>query len=400
MKQAIVIGGSLGGLFAANLLLRNGWDVTVYERTSDELAERGAGVVTHTELFAALERMGVPVDPPIGVQVSGRVTLGRDGAVIGTRPHPQILTAWGRLYSLLKTAFPSARYISGKHLDRIEQAGDQVTAIFSDGSSARADLLVGADGIRSTVRHQFAPDAVPNYAGYVAWRGLVEEADLSPATHDALFGSFGFCLPPHEQILGYPVAGAFNAMEPGKRRYNFVWYRPAGDAELRRLCTDDAGKVYENGIPPPLISKTVVAEARAAADTVLAPQFAELLAQTEQPFFQPIFDLESPRLVFGRVVLLGDSAFVARPHCGMGVTKAAGDAVALVDLMATHGIDQGLERYDAERRKFGARIVTHARHLGAYMQAQLSTPRERTMADRYRTPDAVMRETAVAPVFD
>jgi 2-polyprenyl-6-methoxyphenol hydroxylase-like FAD-dependent oxidoreductase len=165
------------------------------------------------------------------------------------------------------------------------------------------------------------------------------------------------------------------------------------------MCTDETGKVHDYGIPPPMISKAVMAETRSAANAMLSPQFAEVVARTIQPFFQPIYDLESPELVFGRVVLLGDSAFVARPHCGMGVTKAAGDAVALSDLMTQFGIDDGLKRYNESRTAFGSRIVAHARHLGAYMQAQLKTAHEREMAERYRTPDAVMTETAVAPAF-
>ena len=398
MKTAIVIGGSLGGLLAANLLLRSGWNVHVYERVADELAERGAGIVTHPELFEAFARIGIS-SAQIGVEVPARVTVDRSGKCIGNRPHPQTLTAWGRLYVLLKNALPAACYSSGKQLVEVTQQPGAVSARFADGTVANADLLIGADGIRSTVRAQFAPEVKPQYAGYVAWRGLVEEADLTLQTHRDIFDYFGFCLPPREQMLGYPVAGAHNAMEPGKRRYNFVWYRPADEDELRRLSTDDSGKVHDNGIPPPLISKRVLDEIRRTASEILAPQFAEIVQKTPQLFFQPIFDLESPRIAFGRVALLGDSAFVARPHCGMGVTKAAGDALAMVDLMAEHGIDAGLQRYSEARVEFGRKIVAHARHLGAYMQAQLRTDHERDMAERYRTPEAVMKETAVPPAF-
>jgi 2-polyprenyl-6-methoxyphenol hydroxylase-like FAD-dependent oxidoreductase len=128
---------------------------------------------------------------------------------------------------------------------------------------------------------------------------------------------------------------------------------------------------------------------------LLAPQFAEIVGLTREPFFQPIYDLESPQLAFGRVALLGDAAFVARPHVGMGVTKAAEDAVALAEaLREARDVASGLQDYARTRRGFGAKVVARARHLGAYMQAQVRTSAERAMAERYRTPEAVMRETA------
>jgi 2-polyprenyl-6-methoxyphenol hydroxylase-like FAD-dependent oxidoreductase len=131
---------------------------------------------------------------------------------------------------------------------------------------------------------------------------------------------------------------------------------------------------------------------------VLAPQFAEVVEKTENLFFQPIFDLESSSLAFGRVALLGDAAFVARPHCGMGVTKAAGDAMALAKALGdSPDVAQALQAYERPRVEFGKFIVGHARALGAYMQAQLRTPQEQAMAERYRSVEAVMRETAVSP---
>lgn len=394
--RVAVIGGSLGGLFAANLLHRAGWEVAVYERVGEELAERGAGVVTHPELFEILASLGIE-DEQIGVPVQSRITLSAQGTLVGEHPHPQVLTAWGRLYALLRNALPVACYHKGRQLVDLAQDAEQVTACFADGSQARADLLVAADGIRSTVRQLLAPEVEPRYAGYVAWRGLVEEEVLSPDTHRRLFGHFGFCLPPREQMLGYPVAGPQNAMQAGQRRYNFVWYRPADEAELARLSTDNTGKVHEKGIPPPLISDAVLRELREAAQRSLSPQFAEVVMRTPQPFFQPIYDLESPRLAFGRVLLLGDAAFVARPHCGMGVTKAAGDALALAGWLDRLPLGEALAAYSRERVAYGEGIVAHARHLGAYMQAQLLTEHEVRMAERYRTPDAVMRETAVPP---
>jgi 2-polyprenyl-6-methoxyphenol hydroxylase-like FAD-dependent oxidoreductase len=395
--RVIVVGGSLAGLMVGNLLHRQGWDVHVYERVRDELSGRGAGIVTHPELFEALKRAGVTVDSTIGVEVFSRVTFARDGGVVGERPLRQVVTGWGRLYRLLLEVFPREQYHAGRALAAIEQGADAVTALFEGGERATGSLLIGADGIRSTVRGFFLPRVRPQYAGYVAWRGLAHESAFSRSTHDALFPRFAFCLPPREQMLGYPIAGAGDTTEPGRRRFNFVWYRPADEnRELRRLLTDDDGRFFPEGIAPHLVSARIIAEMRADAERILSPQFAEVVRLTEQPFIQPIYDLESPRIAFGRVALVGDAAFVARPHCGLGVSKAGGDAMALADALAkAGGVDAALAAFNEERCRFGAAVVTHARRLGAYMQAQLKTPEERAMAERYRTPEVVMRETAV-----
>ncbi|MGU7782088.1 FAD binding domain-containing protein [Burkholderia sp. PU8-34] len=400
-RKAAIIGGSLGGLFTANLLLRNGWDVDVFERVPEELSGRGAGIVTHPELFDAMLAAGVRVDESIGVKVESRITLAQDGSIVSERRLPQTLTAWSKMYHVLRAALPDQHYHAGASVTGVADGPDRATVTLSDGSVVHADLVVAADGFRSAVRERFLPDARLQYAGYVAWRGLVDELALSDATRAALFGNFAFGLPPREQILGYPVAGQGNSTKPGERRYNFVWYRATSeDKDLPNLLTDETGKLWSGGIPPTLIRREVLADVEEAAHTLLAPQFAEVVSRATQPLFQPIFDLEVPQMAFGRIALLGDAAFVARPHCGMGVTKAAGDAMALVAALATRGDTlDALAEYSDVRTQFGIAIVQHARHLGAYMQAQLQNETEREMAERYRTPEAVMRETAVPPQF-
>ncbi|CAG9246629.1 Monooxygenase [Burkholderia diffusa] len=398
-RKAVIVGGSLGGLFAANLLLRNGWDVDVYERVPEALSGRGAGIVTHPELFDVMRAAGVRIDESIGVKVESRITLSQDGAVASARRLPQTLTAWSKMYHVLRAALPDQHYHPGAVVTDVSDGPAHASVTLSDGSVVRADLVVAADGFRSAIRERLVPDARLQYAGYVAWRGLVDEVALSDATHATLFDKFAFGLPPHEQILGYPVAGQGNSTLPGERRYNFVWYRATSeDIDLPNLLTDETGKLWAGGIPPTLIRRDVLADLEDAAHALLAPQFAEVVSRATQPLFQPIYDLEVPRMAFGRIALLGDAAFVARPHCGMGVTKAAGDALALVASLATRADTlDALSEYSETRTAFGIAIVQHARHLGAYMQAQLKNDTEREMAERYRTPEVVMRETAVPP---
>jgi 2-polyprenyl-6-methoxyphenol hydroxylase-like FAD-dependent oxidoreductase len=390
--RAIIIGGSLGGLFAANLLLRQGWDVEVFEHSGAALAGRGAGIITHPGLFACLRRIGIVIDESFGVDIPERVTFDRSGSAVATLALPQCLTTWGRLYELLKGALPAERYHFGRSFRRLDQSAEGVIVHFADGTGAQGDLLIGADGIRSSVRAQLLPAAKPLYAGYVAWRGLADERAFDANTHRELFPRFAFCLPEGEQMLGYPVAGFGNSTRPGQRCYNFVWYRPAHEArELQQLCLDSAGRSHDMAVPPPLIRSEVLADMRNAAGRLLSPQFAEVVRHARQPFFQAIFDLESPRMVIGRAALLGDAAFVARPHCGMGVTKAAGDAMALADALRETGDDlaAALAVYEAKRSRVGATVVGHGRELGAYLQGSADAA-----AARHHTPQAVMREIA------
>jgi 2-polyprenyl-6-methoxyphenol hydroxylase-like FAD-dependent oxidoreductase len=392
-RRALVIGGSLGGFLAANLLLRAGWDVEVFEQSSAELTGRGAGIISHPALFHALQRIGISLDDSYGVDVPIRTTHDRSGATIATLAIRQIFTTWGRLHQLLREAFPRERYHFGASFARLAQDDRGITARFASGRTARGDLLVGADGVRSSVRAQLAPAAKPRYAGYVGWRGLAEENALTPAVHRELIDKFIFCLPPCEMMLCYPVAGFTNSTRPGERCLNFVWYRPADESrELARLCTDVNGRRHGMSIPPPLIRPEVLAELRSAADEFLSPQLAEVVRHARQPFFQPIFDVESPHMAFGRVALVGDAAFVARPHVGMGVTKGAGDATALADCLVETGNDvpSALARYESRRLRVNAAVVAHGRELGAWLQG-INTPE----AHRHHTPEAVMAEIAV-----
>lgn len=224
----------MGGLFAGNMLCRAGWKVDLYERVAGPLSDRGAGIVTHDELLSALELAGARVDEHLGVRIFERATIDRHGNIVASLPYDQILTAWSRLLHVLEEAFPSDHYHRGKVLKYVQQDNNSATAHFDDGSRDTADILIGADGIRSTTRAQLMPDQQPEYAGYVAWRGLVNEDELSSAARDQLMDSFAFCLPPGEQMLTYPVAGKENATAKGSRRLNFVWYRPAAfDTELK-----------------------------------------------------------------------------------------------------------------------------------------------------------------------
>ena len=309
----------MAGLFSALFLRRRGWDVALYERSPVPLTGRGAGIMTHPELHRALAALGLDTSRDFGVAIEERVALDAAGAVVAPQAAPADL-------HLLEPAVRAAgrraggrvgrgAYQLGKDLVRVTQDGDGVAAHFADGTSAAGDILVGADGLRSAVRAQYLPRVA---AAVRRLRGLARPSRRAAAAAAALgqelFGQFSFCLPPGEQFLGYPVAGPGNDLRPGHRSWNVVWYRPADEAtELPRLLTDATGRTHEVSIPPPLIAPAVIAEMRTAAERLLPPPLRAAVALIAQPFLQPVYDLESPALAFGRVALAGDAAFVVRP---------------------------------------------------------------------------------------
>ncbi len=369
-RRAVVIGGSTGGLFAAGMLRAAGWDADIYERTTDDLAGRGAGIGITLELLQAMERVGARVDPSMGAPIASYRWIGRDGDLRFEHFHYMAASAWARIYQPLRASFPDSHYHAGRNLVRIEQGDRSAVAVFADGAHIEADLIVAADGALSTIRGQLLPEVLPAYTGYVAWRGVVAESAVAPAVRDVVAGHIVFSFQDGEMMLTMLMPGEGEDVRPGRRRYYFIWYhRTENQAALRDLFTDAEGRDHGVSIPPPLIRPDVIAAMKARAGASFASPLDEIVRAAPMPLLQAISDMESPRLAFGRVALLGDSAFVARPHVAGGITKAALDSEALVDALAAHAdVPAALAAYEVSQLDFGRRIVAHARRLGSYVE--------------------------------
>ena len=161
------------------------------------------------------------------------------------------------------------------------------------------------------------------------------------------------------------------------------------------LLTDDDGHHYPTGIPPLKVSWKHIAHMRKVAQEILAPQYAEILEKTAVPFLQAIYDVRSEQIVFDRIALMGDAAFVGRPHVGMGVTKAGDEAMVIAKHIAAIGATPAaFNAYSDERLKLGQQVVARAQYLGRYMQAQGSKG-NRDNEKLKRNADTVMAETAI-----
>jgi 2-polyprenyl-6-methoxyphenol hydroxylase-like FAD-dependent oxidoreductase len=399
-RRAIIIGGSMSGLFSAAFLRQIGWECDVYERSRVELVGRGAGITTHPELLAALEACGAGTHD-LGVEVPKRMALDRAGRITEERPLRQILTSWDRLQRLLRATIDPAHYHLGWTFERVEQDGSGVRVHFDGGRVERGDILVGGDGVRSAVRGQVAPELQPIYAGYYIWRGSPNESDLSPRTLKEIFPYFVFYLPPRQEIITYPIAGFDDDLRPGHRRYNFIWYRCADAAQLQQMNVDRNGVQHEFSVPPPLIRPELIEAMYADARDIMPEVLLDCVMTMKQPFITPIYDFTAPRIIFGRVAMVGDAAANARPHMGFGVAKAGGDAAALARALRDHhDVDTALKAYDAERQPIGNTIVQHSRKLGTHMGVDLKTEDDRRMHDLLQTDGAMLDWIAVPNFLD
>jgi 2-polyprenyl-6-methoxyphenol hydroxylase-like FAD-dependent oxidoreductase len=395
-RKAVIAGGSVGGLFIGNMLLRQGWAVEIFERVVGGLESRGAGIAGHDELTAILQAIGVSSDRPPGIDVSGRVAFDQHGNQLASFDYPQYLTSWSSLFNLLYSAFPSRCYHLGVELLDVRQTDEGAVALLSSGEQVAADLVVGADGIRSRVRGLLAPGIVPRYGGYVAWRGIIDETDLSAAFMADTFDQFSFCFPPGGQFIGYPLLGQDGSNAKGARRYNFLWYTHVVEgADLDGLMTDESGQRHES-IPPPLIRKVHIEALRKAGARDLPPQFAEVVLRADRHLLQPIYDVESENIAIGHVALIGDAGFVCRPHVGVGVLKAAQDAAALArSLNECASVPQALQLYQRQRLQPNIDAVEFGRYLGSFIERGLAGPT--SDADLNLSHEFIIRESARLP---
>ncbi|HEX6345249.1 FAD-dependent monooxygenase [Umezawaea sp.] len=371
-RSAVVVGGGIGGLAAAVALHRTGWDVVVLER-AEEFTEVGAGLSLWPNAMRALVALGLAdrvraigaVEAAGGVRDrTGRWLSRLDNAVIARRHGwPLLVVHRADLVRVLVEALPPSVPHPAAEVRAVRADGD-AAVVEHRGGTVRADLVVGADGLRSAVRRSCWPEArEPGYSGCTAWRTITDPLP-DPRPDGAVLWGRG-------ERFGYTAL-------PGGRFYCFA-----------------AAVVPEGGADEP------GAVARRFADWP-HPVPALLAAMPEDRLLRhDVHDLPPlSTFVRGRVVLLGDAAHAMDPMLGQGACQALEDAVTLADrLAATPDVDAALAAYDAERRPRTQAVVRRSARLAAV--TRWTWPPAVAARDlAARLVPAALTLRAMAPVLD
>ncbi|KAJ9646915.1 hypothetical protein H2204_000607 [Knufia peltigerae] len=369
----VVVGGSLAGLMTSIPLKRLGHTVTILERSPVPLLhDQGAGVVAGGETQAFYHKHDLS-KRAIAVTSQARYYLDRAGNIIDREDYQQRMTSWDLLYYLGRANFDGVEsdyleqspprsegegrvsYEYGRLVTDVrEAAGDKVEVTYkktrkdegesNDGAKPEtmtADLLIAADGPSSHLRGMLLGDEAADrkYAGYVAFRGTVPETEVSESAAAVFVERFTFFHANGTQALSYAIPGKAGNLARGQRLVNWVWYWNVDEdsEEYKELMTDTDGNLHRFTLPTggkmqPRVWDRQIARAR----EVLAPQFAEIVANTKMPFVQAITDVEPPargtkigRLLNGKALIVGDALAGFRPHTAASTSQAAFHALML-----------------------------------------------------------------------
>jgi 2,6-dihydroxypyridine 3-monooxygenase len=367
-NRAAVVGGSIGGLTAGLLLRDAGWEVDVFERSGVLLQGRGGGIVLHPATIRYLVERAEAAPADLGVSVSWVRYVDVAGRIAHQERCRFRFTSYDVLYRRLLASYGRDRYHLAEECIGLDDPGGNPWLEFASGRLVPADLVVFADGINSIGRRLLAPEAEPCYAGYVAWRGTVDDDRVEPGTLGKLADAITYHVLPDGHFITYPIPG----IERPRRLLNWLWYRNVRPgAELEDLLTGDDETRFTTSVPRGLVRHDRSSELARGARTSLPPVLAEILTATPEPFIQVIFDLAVERTTSGRACLIGDAAFTARPHIAVGTAKAAEDAwtlAAALDGAGRGDVAHALIPWSRQQIALGAAAVARSREAGTRLQ--------------------------------
>lgn len=354
----------MAGLCAGIALRCKGYEVDIYERSAVTIESRGAGLVVQPDLQHYMIEHGLIPKELFGVPATFGQVLDYTGRVMIKYPISGSFTSWNHLWKNLKAHIPAENYHFSHQLAQVTQDDKQATATFTNGTVVSGDLLLGADGYQSAVRQYLLPGVGPTYAGYLVYRGLVPEEDLTPAEVALFANGITFFPYEHARILAYMVPGDNGEVMPGHRLLNWAWATNTPAPELAELLLDKDGRARPSSVPPSYLSARSLARITQLADQHLPDVFRRIVAETKQPFLQAVMELMVPKMYEGRVAIMGDAAFVVPPQTGAGTSKAYNDAISLAEALHYNAtLKPALAQWENDRNRQARKLFAQGKQI-------------------------------------
>jgi 2-polyprenyl-6-methoxyphenol hydroxylase-like FAD-dependent oxidoreductase len=354
-----IVGASVGGLSAALFLLRQGAHVTVFERSASKLEDRGGGIALDPEIIPLLGDFRHQL-------AQKRIVLGTDGNVLWERALRKCTASWSEIYLALQRQVPESIIHRGNAITACETDDEHATLTFENGTTERFDLVVGADGIGSTVRQSVVPEFHPRYLGYVAIRGHLHEG-LMPGGSDGIrqmadTPAIVNCYGSKTHLVAYWIPSQTG------RALNWMWYRNVAATELTEFLSDESGNRHHWSLPPGMLALTRCNELVSELKSLFPEELGRIAAATGNLSLQPIYSGVSEHFIRGRICLLGDAAHIAVPHIGAGSSFAIQDAHDLAKVLSAEKIEQSLAEWESQRRMATINSLNVSMKLGHSLQ--------------------------------
>ena len=368
--RTCIIGGSIAGCASAIELDRAGCNVTVFERSTGSLKDRGAGIGFPFALVETLQERDIFDAKMAILPVRRRHFYTRSGSgshLLWEQKFDIAATNWDVLYRTLRKRVRDDIYHQGCEVTGFKEREGGTAVELASGQDAVFDLVVCSDGYMSTGRSILYPDQGLKYAGYIMWRGLLDEQLVNDVT--ALEGVNIFTVTPLGHLIAYLVPGRNGETQIGQRRVNWGWYVNTPEVDLAKSLTDRNGTIHTTSLPAGSVSDERIAELHEQALRFLPEFVAEMVVCTGRPFIQAIFDGNIPSYRRGNICLIGDASAVVRPHVAAGATKALYSVMSLTAILKSHhSLDTALTFWDDEQRLEGDRLVALAQRMGEALQ--------------------------------
>lgn len=337
-KKIIVIGGSIAGCTSAILLRRLGANVIILERSAG-LIGQGSGITLPEIVVKQCIALDLFDSNISRLNISGRSFIRKNDHIerssepFWQQPIRGMALNWADVYQNLRKRISPEFYHTNTEVCRIEPMSGGYHLETTTGITYQADLVIAADGVDSIARTCLLPDVHPEYAGYIAWRGILDEQILAQQTiFDEHVPYYVF---PNGHLLLYRIP-ALDFQRTGRTLLNWVMYEHRHELPLNNFLIDNHGKQHTRSLPAGSLTERHIQYLRELSERVLGTEIRNLIVQTPQPFIQAVFDFQLPVYPSDHIIFVGDAASTLRPHTASGVFKALTNGIELSKLIESN----------------------------------------------------------------